>query len=189
MGLFTLEHSTAAHRADFAFYGSAVAVLAALLFVASPREQRLEIGALVLLGLASWSAIEYALHRFVLHRVQPFSRWHAEHHRRPAALIGAPTILSASLIVTLVFLPALLLGGPWSAGALTLGVLIGYLAYAVTHHATHHWRGESAWLKRRKRWHALHHYHIRHPACYGVTSGFWDHVFGSADRLGAPLGR
>ena len=39
---------------------------------------------------------------------------------------------------------------------MTLGVLIGYYGYAFTHHAAHHWRHENAWLRRRKRWHALH---------------------------------
>ncbi len=43
---------------------------------------------------------------------------------------------------------------------------------------THHWRSDNAWLRRRKRWHALHH-HTGHPGFYGVTSPFRDHVFGS----------
>jgi hypothetical protein len=184
MSLFTLEHSRWAYRADFALYGTAVAVFAAFLLVAGPRELRLEIWALALLGLASWSAIEYALHRFVLHGLQPFQRWHAEHHERPTALICAPTIFSATLIATLVFLPALVFGNLWRACALTLGVLSGYLAYAVTHHATHHWRADNAWLRRRKRWHALHH-HRNVPGCYGVTSGFWDQVFRSTALLKA----
>ena len=89
MGLFSLEHSKAAYRLDFAVYGAAVAALAVVLLVAAPREQGWQIVALVLLGLASWTAIEYALHRFVLHGMQPFSRWHAEHHERPQALICA----------------------------------------------------------------------------------------------------
>jgi sterol desaturase/sphingolipid hydroxylase (fatty acid hydroxylase superfamily) len=191
MGFFTLEHSKAAYRADFALYGAAVVALAAFLLLDSPRGQRLEITAYALAGLASWTAIEYALHRFVLHGIQPFRRWHAEHHERPTALICAPTIFSATLIATLVFLPALALGNLWRACALTLGVLSGYLAYAITHHATHHWRAESDWLKQRKRWHALHHRHHDEgrPGCYGVSSGFWDYVFGSAHRAEARLRR
>jgi sterol desaturase/sphingolipid hydroxylase (fatty acid hydroxylase superfamily) len=66
------------------------------------------------------------------------------------------------------------------AGAVTLGVVAGYLAYAVTHHATHHWRSGNPWLQRRKRRHALHHHDKTVPRCYGVTSAFWDHVFRSA---------
>jgi sterol desaturase/sphingolipid hydroxylase (fatty acid hydroxylase superfamily) len=115
----------------------------------------------------------------VLHGLQPFARWHAEHHLRPAALICAPTVLSASLILLLVFLPALVIGGAWPACALSFGLLTGYLAYAITHHATHHWRTDNRWLLRRKRWHARHHSASRNGGHDGVTSGFWDRVFGS----------
>jgi sterol desaturase/sphingolipid hydroxylase (fatty acid hydroxylase superfamily) len=180
MDLFSIEHSKAAYCLDFALYALAVVVLASFLVWAGPRDERIQIASLAVIGLASWSAVEYAFHRFVLHGLQPFRRWHAEHHERPRALISAPTILSATLIVTLVFLPMLALGNLWLACALTWGVLTGYLAYAITHHATHHWRADNAWLKERKRWHALHHHRIDPPGCYGVTSSFWDHVFGSA---------
>ena len=183
MGLFTLEHSRAAYWLDFAAYGAAVGALAGVLVVAGPREQGWEIAAVALLGLAGWTAIEYALHRFVLHGMDPFRRWHAEHHLRPNALICAPTLFSASLILVLVFLPALMLGGVWRACALTLGVLAGYLGYAITHHATHHWRADNAWLRRRKLSHALHHHATLEPGAYGVTSAFWDHVFGSMPRV------
>ena len=188
MALFTLEHSKAAYQADFALYGAAVALLAGGLVLAGPRGEGLACAALVAVGLVSWSAVEYALHRFVLHGLRPFSRWHAEHHQRPRALICAPTLLSASLIALLVFLPAALLAELWRACALTLGLLSGYLAYAVTHHATHHWRADSRWLRQRKRWHAIHHLPAREPVCFGVTSAFWDHVFRSHRRAVAAPG-
>jgi len=76
------------------------------------------------------------------------------------------------------------LGDWWEACALTLGLLIGYLAYAVTHHAIHHWPAHNNWLKTRKRSHALHH-HLRQLGSYGVTSGFWDAVFRAVS--GRPL--
>lgn len=187
MGLFRLEHSKAIYVADFALYGAAVVGGAAFLLVAGPRPLRLEIASYAVAGLAGWTAIEYALHRFVLHGMQPFRRWHAEHHQRPTALVSTPTVFSAAMIAVLVFLPVWLLAGLWPACAVTLGVVTGYLAYAITHHATHHWRADSAWLKQRKRWHALHHRATPRPGCYGVTSGFWDHVFGST--AGLPRGR
>jgi cyclopropane-fatty-acyl-phospholipid synthase len=181
MGLFSLEHGKLAYGADFALYGAAVAGVAVFVLAAGPREHWLNTLAWGIGGLTSWTLVEYFLHRFVLHGVQPFRGWHAAHHDRPTALICSPTVLSAGLIVALVFLPALLLSGLWHACALTLGVLVGYLAYAITHHATHHWRADNAWLRQRKRWHAAHH-HERRPVCFGVSSGFWDHVFRSANR-------
>ncbi|MEP7705147.1 sterol desaturase family protein [Paraglaciecola sp. 25GB23A] len=181
MSLFSMKHSKAAYRADFVLYGAAVLVLLAFLLQTERYGQWLEFSVLLGLGLVSWTLIEYALHRFVMHGLQPFSRWHAEHHQRPTALICTPTIISMLLIATLVFLPVLLLSDNlWQACALTLGVVVGYLFYSVMHHATHHWRAESAWLKQRKRWHAQHHCNIVQPACFGVTSGFWDHVFRSS---------
>lgn len=182
MHIFTLEHSKTAYRVDFALYCAIVVGLAVFLMINGPREQRVEIIVFALAGLISWTAIEYALHRFVLHGLQPFRRWHEEHHRRPMALIFTPTILSAALIVILIFIPALLVVGLWCAFALTLGVLTGYLSYTITHHAVHHWRADSGWLKRRKRWHALHHHRIEQSGYYGVTSSFLDHVFGSIQR-------
>lgn len=179
MGLFALEHSKSAYRADFIAYTAASATMAAVLLVASPRERDWQFAGIALAGMAGWTLIEYLLHRFVLHGLRPFSDWHAEHHDRPMALICSPTVFSASLIAALVFLPAWILGDVWSACAVTFGLLCGYLAYAVTHHATHHWRAESAWLLDRKRWHALHHHRSGEPAYFGVTSGFWDRVFGT----------
>jgi cyclopropane-fatty-acyl-phospholipid synthase len=179
MGLFTLEHERLAYDADFVLYGTAVLALAGALVTICPPAERREAFAVVLAGLAFWTLVEYGLHRFVLHGVQPFQRWHAEHHRRPAALIGLPTVGSAALFAGLVFLPAWLAGGWWPACALTLGMLLGYLGYALTHHAAHHILTRSGWLARRKRLHALHHHHVEHPVCFGVTSAFWDRIFGT----------
>lgn len=177
MVFFKFEQSKLIYRIDFALYTIATLALAFYVLIASPPQQWLPTTAFVLIGLISWTAIEYALHRFILHALQPFRRWHAEHHRRPKALICAPTILSASLIATFVYIPALLVDGFWHACALTLGVLIGYIAYTITHHAIHHWHFDSDWLRKRKRLHAVHHHYNMQYGCYGVTSAFWDYVF------------
>ena len=181
MRLFTLEHGKLAYRADFVLYGFASAGLAALLVFSGPPALRLEMAGAAMIGLTSWTLMEYLLHRFVLHGLPPFSTWHAEHHQRPVALICTPTLLSATLIATLVFGPTLAIFGVWLAAGVTLGILTGYLAYTVTHHATHHWRAANTWTRQRKRWHALHHGPNKYPGHYGVTSGFWDYVFGSAN--------
>ena len=178
MRLTSFEHGKLAYRADFALYGTAVLLLGTALLAVGPRAHWLELVAFGAAGLAGWSAIEYGLHRFVLHGLEPFRRWHALHHDRPTALICTPTVLTATLFALLVFLPALALSDLWSASSLTLGLLIGYQGYAITHHALHHWRGDNAWLRRLKRSHARHH-HGAQPCCYGVTTTFWDRVFGS----------
>jgi cyclopropane-fatty-acyl-phospholipid synthase len=69
----------------------------------------------------------------------------------------------------------------------------GYLAYAMVHHATHHatrrlarQAGISRWLTGRRRWHALHHSQRQTPGHFGVTTGFWDRVFGTTQVSRAP---
>ncbi|MHB1676295.1 MAG: sterol desaturase family protein [Sulfuriferula sp.] len=179
MRLFSLQHSKFAYRADLILYGIASVSLASFLTVVGPQDQRLNIIGFALIGLVSWTLIEYVLHRFVLHGLQPFSSWHAEHHRHPTALINTPTILSVLLIAGLVFLPTLIIDGLWHAWALTFGVLTGYFIYSITHHALHHWHANNPWLKQRKHWHALHHSRNSQFGHYGVTSAFWDHLFRS----------
>ncbi len=185
MGLFSIEHSPAVYRADFVLYGLVVPLGAALLIAAGPSNRGAELLAAVALGGLGWSLAEYLLHRFVLHGVPPFSHWHAEHHRRPAALIGSPTLLSAGLIAGGVFAPLAWATDPWLGGAVTLGVTAGYLAYTVMHHVLHHWRQRWPWLMRRQRWHARHHRRAGPPACYGVTSSWWDRAFGTSDPRNA----
>ncbi len=176
MGFFSLEHSKAAYAADFAIYGCTVLVLLAVLVHITPPAQALSVVSSVFLGLISWSVLEYGLHRFVLHTFQPFKRWHLAHHQRPTALIGTPTVLSAALFATLVFLPLWLQYGLQTACSFTSGLLLGYLVYALTHHAIHHWHLQSIWFTQRRRWHAKHH-QLGHLGCYGVTNSYWDHVF------------
>lgn len=181
MRLFSLKHSETAYRADFALYSITVLVLVVFLTLTVQYEQWLEILAFIGIGLLSWTLIEYTLHRFVMHGLQPFSRWHAEHNQRPKALICTPTIISMMLIAVLVFLPSLALtANLQQAWAFTLGVVIGYLAYSVMHHAIHYWRADITRFKQRKCWHVQHHSNTQQPTCFGVTSRFWDHVFKSA---------
>ena len=186
MGVVSLEHRKAAYAADFGLYAAAVVALGGLVVIDAPPDQALSLAAIAAAGLGGWSLIEYLLHCFVLHGLQPFRSWHAEHHQRPTALICASTVFSVALITGLVFLPALVVGGLWRACALTLGVLSGYLSYAITHHATHHWRADNLWLRERKRWHARHHHDSLQGACFGVTSSFREHLLGSARRVASP---
>lgn len=177
-----MEYRRTSFRIDLAVCGGLVLALAIGVWVAGPAEQRLTIALSALAGLASWTAIEYVLHRFVLHGLKPLQRWHAEHHRQPAVPMYPPILLSAALIFSLALLPFLILDNPWAATALALGVLSGYLAYAITHHAIHHGPSSPTWLRAR-RWHGLHHHSLGYGRCYGVTSRFWDHVCGSAIEI------
>ena len=179
MSLFHIEQSRWVYRADLVFYSAVSLVLAAALLGFGPRDHWALLLGLAAAGLASWSLAEYLLHRFVLHGVRPFSAWHAAHHKQPLALMGTPTVLSATLIALLVFVPAWWAGGLWVGSAFTWGLSTGYLGYGLMHHALHQPRSRFAWLRRRQLWHARHHGARHGPAHFGVTSAVWDHVFRS----------
>lgn len=133
MVLMTLERGRTASRADFALYGAAVSMLATILLTLAPRGQGAALAASVSAGVAGWAALEYLLHRWVRHGMQPFRGWHARHHHQPIERICAPTWLSATIFIALVFLPAFAGAGVWHASAAMLGVLLGYLACAAAH--------------------------------------------------------
>lgn len=194
----TIEHSPAAYRADFYIYAAVLLALGAALLIGPPD---LRLAGWVLGGALAWSLLEYLLHRFVLHGLPPFKRWHAEHHRRPTALIAAPTLLTATIFATLLVLPALWMLGVRPAAALSFGLLSGYLAYGLIHHAIHlpippgarHWGHR--WLLRRRLWHGLHHRRVSQSpggfvpeameGYYGVSSAVWDRVFRTDRRTNA----
>ena len=155
-----------------------LALTAILLTVSLDATPWLKLLGLSLVGLTAWTLIEYLMHRLVLHGVRPFCLWHAQHHERPRALTCTPTLVSATLLLCLVYLPARQLLGSWAGAAWAFGVLTGYLIYTLTHHAIHHGHARYGWLLQQKRWHAIHHH--GQPLCYGVTSTFGDRVFGSA---------
>jgi hypothetical protein len=175
-----IEHSKISYFADFFVYLAAISLLPFLLLHFAPAGIHAGLAVAVLAGLAAWSLVEYAMHRFVFHGIEPFKRLHGEHHRRPHALIATPTVFSLAMIAGLFWLPATLLAGRWYGSAATLGLTVGYFLYGVVHHALHHWRARSAWLRKCKRAHAIHH---RTPQFnYGVTMAWWDHAFLTARK-------
>lgn len=180
MHIFNVEQSKASYIADFVLYAITITLLGTYLLFETSWSWRIDVWALVGIGLAAWTLIEYLLHRWVLHQLPLFRTMHAQHHARPQALICTPTMISATLIGSLIWFPAYLLLEPLRAAGLTLGVLIGYLGYALMHHALHHWSMGAGWLRRRKYWHAIHHGKHTSKVCYGVTNGFWDGVFRSS---------
>jgi sterol desaturase/sphingolipid hydroxylase (fatty acid hydroxylase superfamily) len=123
--------------------------------------------------------MEYVAHRFVLHRVPPFTRLHARHHAAPTALIGTPTWASVAILAIGVFLPLWWEAGVNLASGFSAGLILGYLWYVSVHHAVHRWRArQGSYLYRAKLRHAMH--HRARPSCnFGVTSGLWDFVLGS----------
>jgi sterol desaturase/sphingolipid hydroxylase (fatty acid hydroxylase superfamily) len=177
--------SKAGYYADFVVYPLLLLPLGGVLFWSGTRRQEMLWAAACVAGAAGFSLIEYLMHRFVLHRVAPFRGLHEMHHDSPTALVGTPTWLSAALIGGGVLLPLWWQAGPEIASGLSFGLIVGYLWYVSLHHAVHRWPARAgSYLHRAKRRHALHH-HARLPCNFGVTTGCWDRLFGSAHALAA----
>jgi len=134
----------------------------------------------VAFGLAAWTLTEYLMHRLVLHNVPYFKRMHDAHHDNPKALIDTPIWASFSILVLVVLTPSCLAMGPCLGTGFTFGMTLGYFIYSVTHHAMHFWPfPHDSYLYRAKHRHALHHY-SEVEGNFGVTTPFWDYVFGTA---------
>jgi len=127
-------------------------------------------------GLCAWTLLEYLLHRFMLHGVEPFRGWHLQHHLHPDVPMRTPVVSSLMLILPVAGLPILLHTDTGPAAALSFGLLVGHLLQEIVHHRLHMaTRPVGAWLSARWREHDFHHHRNEHVA-YGTLTGFWDGV-------------
>jgi sterol desaturase/sphingolipid hydroxylase (fatty acid hydroxylase superfamily) len=130
-------------------------------------------------GIVGWTFVEYAVHRFVLHSIKAAVEMNDLHHASPTAFIGTPTGLSLVCFGFGGFVPLLLAADLEIASGTVIGLMIGYVWYLVVHDAVHRWRlDQESFLYRAKLRHAAHHYG-KQEGNFGVTTGFWDRVFGT----------
>ena len=130
-------------------------------------------------GAMLWTLVEYLVHRFVYHKVPILRELHGMHHSRPCDFIGAPIWVSIVSFSSFFFLIAL----PWDveiASGTTSGLIVGYVSYLLVHDAVHRWQlDEKSWMRSHRLRHLRHHRHPV-PGNFGVTTGVWDLVFGTA---------
>ena len=141
-----------------------------------------------LTGAIAWTLSEYLIHRFQFHgrgRSGPMSREHTKHHKTAhhfaptwhKLALALPTL--AVLCTTLSFI--LPISG---AVFLPLGFGLTYCAYEIYHRRLHTHPPKGPWGQRQR----LHHYHhhFQDPAMnHGVTTPYWDMVFGSCAKVEA----
>ena len=165
---------------DFFVIPVALAALAVMAFGARGLAAAPAFAGGLLVGVLVWTFAEYWIHRTLYHHAPWFSDLHDRHHATPRAYIGAPSFLSSGFVILVAYAPFFMIW-PVFADGFTCGALIGYAAYMVVHHATHHWTilpGD--WLYRARVRHMAHHYHD--DIHFGVVTGFWDRIFGTAGR-------
>lgn len=117
-------------------------------------------------GIALYSFIEYAVHRWILHGVM----WqtHIAHHTDPRKDLMVP----AALLAGLFFISWWLFGPP-----LATGMLVGWFLSGSIHKRIHSGSIFWLWLARLRAHHDWHHCQI--TTNYGVTSQLWDTLFGT----------
>ena len=163
---------------DFAAIPVAIAVLVYLALSARGLAGTPDFAISLLIGIVVWTLAEYLIYRFVYHHAPIFSPLHDAHHHAPNELIGVPSFISSGFIVLVCYFPVWFFDSVAAAG-FTSGALLGYAGYMLVHHATHHWKIEPGdWLYEARLRHLSHHYHDN--ANFGVSTGFWDRVFGTA---------
>ncbi|MBA2349520.1 MAG: sterol desaturase family protein [Solirubrobacterales bacterium] len=141
----------------------------------------------LLAGYVTWTLAEYWLHRIVFH-FEPERglgarlHWmihgvHHDHPNDPLRLVMPPSAsLPLGAVFVLLFHLVLPAGAAWALGA---GFFAGYLAYDLTHFYLHHAVPGSR-LGRRLREHHMRHHFQDDTTAFGISSPFWDRVFGTA---------
>jgi sterol desaturase/sphingolipid hydroxylase (fatty acid hydroxylase superfamily) len=165
---------------DFLAIPAALALFAYLAFIRRGVEAAPEYLVGLLAGLIVWTLAEYWIHRTLYHHAPVLSELHDRHHEAPRALIGIPSFISSGIVILLSYGPFFAFAPVFAAGFAS-GALIGYAAYMVVHHATHHWDIEPGdWLYSARVRHMAHHY--QGQSNFGIVTGFWDRVFGTTAR-------
>lgn len=160
-----------------------------------------------IVGALSWSASEYAIHRFIGHGprrkrepglrgfVTPsglaaaFNTEHLAHHSDPQYFASSFQKAIAAVVVTGVAAAvASAVAGSRRGCAFALGFGLTYVSYEVLHRRVHTHAPTTRYGRWRRR-HHLYHHHQTPRQNHGVTSALWDHVFGTKSALptGQPL--
>lgn len=144
-------------------------------------------------GLASWTLLEYTLHRFLFHCEDrlpdhPFVLTahfliHGVHHAFPMDRyrLVFPIVPGYTLGSIIYFLFSLVLPGAM-LNIFFAGIIIGYIGYDMTHYWVHHMSARWERARYLKRYHMAHHYKDWDNG-YGITNDFWDSVFGTKIKL------
>ncbi|KAM5351919.1 hypothetical protein ACJ41O_004642 [Fusarium nematophilum] len=141
-------------------------------------------------GVFFWSIIEYVLHRFLFHLdyYLPDNRvgitlhflLHGIHHYLPMdkyRLVMPPTLFVVLATPFWYFAHAVFAHSWHAATAAYCGGVFGYICYDLTHYFLHH-QNLPLWYKELKKYHLAHHF-LDYELGFGVTSKFWDTIFGT----------
>jgi sterol desaturase/sphingolipid hydroxylase (fatty acid hydroxylase superfamily) len=143
-------------------------------------------------GVASWTLIEYLVHRFVLHGRFPdgpgawrhflhthFDHLHWEHHERPWDGDHISGTIRDTFRFVLPMLALSFLAPPFTATLFVAGIIQSYVVEEWVHHSVHFYDLEGRYFLYIRRHHLFHHSPKGEDVGFGLTSGIWDVVFGT----------
>lgn len=145
------------------------------LWASSPAALSLALSAA--LGFAAWPAVEYLVHGVLSHGHRTFvTPLHMGHHKNPRGVLTAPLawVPAAGLIWGAL---ALAFGVPHATAGIA-GLLAGFARYERFHWRVHFDRPRSARERLLFAHHLAHHYRDA-KNYHGVTTRFFDRVFGT----------
>lgn len=141
-------------------------------------------------GLFLWSLVEYVLHRFLFHieaalpdhpiALTLHFLLHGVHHYLPMDRyrLVMPPALFLLLATPFYKLAHFIFSYDWYVANMVFsGGIFGYICYDLTHYFLHHKQLPAYW-RSLKKYHLQHHF-ADFENGFGVTSRFWDRVFGT----------
>jgi len=142
------------------------------------------------LGLFLWTLVEYILHRCLFHvdKYLPDNRvgitahflLHGIHHYLPMdkyRLVMPPTLFLVLATPFYRLAHFVFFYNYYAATSVFSGGIFGYICYDLTHYFLHH-RNLPSYYRELKKYHLQHHF-ADFENGFGVTSRFWDTVFGT----------
>jgi len=136
-------------------------------------------------GVFVFTFVEYMMHRYLFHiktstpKREKFQyTLHGIHHEFPKdkERLAMPPVMSITISTILLFLLKFIIGD--FVFVFLPGFLVGYAGYLVMHYIQHIFKAPKGFFKSWWANHAVHHYKDQTKA-FGVSSPFWDYVFGT----------
>lgn len=137
---------------------------------------------LLLAGIIFWTFLEYVIHRFLGHKKHGNNlvrKEHLRHHREGHYFSPMyRKIIAAAIVAITIGLSTYFIFGGFGAMFFVIGLIGMYLVYEHIHRV-YHVREPFIQYGLKMRKHHFYH-HFKNPSLnHGVTTGFWDRVFGT----------
>ena len=146
-------------------------------------------------GLMFWTFFEYSLHRFIFHGERywvPDNQYaiachfvlNGIHHAYPQDYMRTvfPVIPLAFILYYFMITPCRAVLPEYVADAFIAGLILGYCMFEEMHYFTHYGQSSIKYLRRVTRVH-MHHHYRGGDMDFGVTTTFWDWLFGTYTSL------